>query len=222
MDKINVLELISKLDIEGVEYTYGRVFKEREIKDSDLAFFNSLKHVSLHSPFSLSLKKIPQDEVNAGLNIILTDCKRVRAKQVVFHPGQVLPAEFFSRKEFVFLTENMHKKPQRDKNAFEAILNSHPDTELCLDVNHAYTWSKVECGEIVSKWRNRIAQVHFSNCYKRKRHLSFKKVSKEFLKSIEPIMDLNVPIIIEEEMQTSNLSEIKEEIKRIKDILGFS
>lgn len=219
--KKDIVDLISRLDIDGVEYTYGRNISERLITEKDVSFLRSLDYVSIHSPFSLSLKKISPLEVQKCYEIISSNAKRIGAKNVVFHPGQVLPEKFFSNKNFNFLTENMHKKPLRNKIDFERVLNSNSNAMLCLDAMHAYTWSSEECTLIVNKWKKRIAQVHFSNCYRKNKHVSFEKVSSAFLKSIEPIFDLNVPIIIEEDMPYTKLSEIKAEVKRVKNILGF-
>lgn len=221
LGKQDVMDLISRLDIDGAEYTYGRFINERPIMKKDISFFRSLKYASMHSPFTLSLKKIPAEEVQRQFSTVVSDAKKIGAKNIVFHPGQVLPGKFFLGKDFTFLTENLHEKPLSDKNAFEEVLIAHQGAMLCLDAMHAYTWSKDECAEIVGKWRKRIAQVHLSNCYCKKRHLSFEKVSRAFIKSIEPLMDLNVPIIIEEDMRYTKLSEIRAEVKRVKGIMGF-
>lgn len=46
-----------------------------------------------------------------------------------------------------------------------------------------------------------------------------RKVDKDFLFSIQPLQELNVPIVIEEDIKAKDLEFVKEEIKYVKSLL---
>ncbi|MEI7960999.1 MAG: hypothetical protein WCI04_01565 [archaeon] len=218
--KCDVMDLISRLDIDGVEYTYGKTLAERPLREKDFDILNNYSQVSFHSPFRFSRFELSKNEFKSQFHKIESDYFRVNAKGLVTHPTQVLDK---IPSKINFLTENLNPKKSkpRPRLGFEKVLNANPDYGLCLDVNHAYDWSKVETARIVKKWSNRIKQIHLSNNRFGKDHLTFEKINKSFIKSIEPILELDVPIIIEEDMHYTKITEIKAEVKRVKEILGF-
>ena len=220
MEKIDLLDFISNLDIDGVEYTYGRFYDERKPNQVDFDFFKKYKYVSMHAPFRLSLDKMEKESFDSILNQIESDYKKMNAKHIVFHPGIVLPKEM---PKLDYITENLNPKKgkNRSRDGFEKILNKNNAWDLCLDASHAYDWGIEETERIVKKWKHRIKQVHFSNNRYHKDHKPFEKVSKGFLKSIEPLKELNVPFIIEEDMHYKKINDVKKEIKRVRDILSL-
>jgi endonuclease IV len=220
-NKIDVMEIISQLDVSGVEYTYGKVYGERIPNEKDFDMLKNYNYNSVHAPFRLSLDLVSEEEFNETMDLIVSDYKKMGAKNIVSHPTQKLPDKL---SKLDFITENLNPKgvPNlRPRLGFEKILEKRSDWGLCLDASHAYDWDPLETERIVKKWKKRIKQVHFSNNRYHKDHLTFKKVSRGFLKSIEPLSDLNVPIIIEEDMPYTKVSEIKKEIKRVREILAL-
>jgi len=218
--KIDIMDFISKLDIDGVEYTYGRAYTERVPSENDFDILKKYKYVSIHTPFKLSLDKMLIDEFNSTLNSIFQDYKKMGAQHTVFHPGLVLPTAL---PKMNYITENLNPKKEADrpKLAFEKVLNQKNDWGLCLDASHAFDWGIEETERIVKKWKHRIKEVHFSNNRYHKDHLSFQKVSNGFLKSIEPLIELNVPFVIEEDTHFTNVNGWNKEIKRVRDILSL-
>ena len=92
--------------------------------------------------------------------------------------------------------------------------------KLCLDVSHAYTCSRHETRKLAQAFAGRISQIHFSGTYRRKSHRSLRKVSKAFMLSIQPIMELDVPIVIEEDMEVESMHYVHEEIAYCKSLFG--
>ncbi|MFA5763835.1 MAG: hypothetical protein WC915_03400 [archaeon] len=219
-NKIDVIDLISQLDIDGVEYTYGKFYDERIPTEKEFDILKNYKCNSVHSPFKLSIDLVSENEFNQTMNLIVSDYKKMNAKQIVVHPQNILPSKL---PKLNFITENM--TPKKDivdrRFSFEKILEKNDDFGLCLDASHAYFWGAQETEMIVKKWKKRIKQVHFSNNRYNKDHLTFEKVGKDFLKSIEPLKDLNVPIVIEEDMPYTKVNDIKKEIKRVREILSL-
>lgn len=221
MGKVDVVDLISELDVDGIEYTYGRFYNERIPTEKDFDILRNYNFNSVHAPFRMSLDLMNQDEFEKIISLVAIDYKKMGAKNIVVHPTIVLPNKL---PNLDFITENLNpmKKPKlRPRLGFEKILNKNKDWNLCLDASHAYDWGVCETERIVKKWKHQIKQVHFSNNRYHKDHLSFEKVSRDFLKSIEPLKELNVPIVIEEDMHYTKVSDIKKEIKRVRDILSL-
>lgn len=221
--KKDIVSLISSLNIDGVEWSFGKNFDERLLIEKDINLLKQFDFNSVHSPFLFSKKYFSKTELTNGLKLMENYSQLLHSKNVVIHPVQVFPENFFDTSKLTFLSENLNPKKgkKRSKNGFEIVLNKFPEWGLCLDVSHAYDWSVEETERIVKKWKHRIKQIHFSNNRYHKDHLPFTKVSKDFLKSIEPLRELNVPFILEEDMPFSSLNEIKQEVKRARVILGF-
>jgi len=222
--KFALTDLFSSLVIQGVEWTYGKNFGERPLTEKDVNFLRTLDYVSLHAPFRFGSEYYSNDEISSGLKSLSLDYSKIKAKCIVVHPNRTVPRDFFKKSNMLIVTENLNPRRNdsgRKRLGFEKVLNLNPDDGLCLDVSHAYLWSENETGRIVKKWKHRIKQVHFSNTFRGADHLSFKKISARFLKSIEPLRELEVPIIIEEDMNSCSLTSIKSEIKLIKKILSF-
>ncbi len=63
-NKIDVIDLISQLDIDGVEYTYGKFYNERIPAEKDFEILKHYKYNSVHSPFKLSIDLVNENEFN--------------------------------------------------------------------------------------------------------------------------------------------------------------
>ncbi|PIU78000.1 MAG: hypothetical protein COZ28_00170 [Candidatus Moranbacteria bacterium CG_4_10_14_3_um_filter_44_15] len=68
----------------------------------------------------------------------------------------------------------------------------------------------------MKKYRSRISQIHFSGTFRKRTHQSLRIVSKDFLKSIQPLQDLYVPIVIEGDIKIKNIAFLKKEVGYIK------
>jgi len=218
--KVDVMDFISNLDIDGVEYTYGRYYDERKPTAKDFDILKNYKYNSIHAPFRLSLDLMEKNEFDLVINKVVVDYKEMNSKHIVFHPGIVLPSEL---PKLGYVTENLNPKKgkNRPRLGFEKILTERKDWGLCLDASHAYDWGEEETGRIVKEWKHRIKAVHFSNNRYHVDHEPFVKVSKSFLRSIEPLKELDVPFVIEEGSHFTELGDVKKEIKRVRDILSL-
>ena len=90
---------------------------------------------------------------------------------------------------------------------------------MCLDTAHAYSWSKFETYKLIDAFKEKISQIHFSGSYRRKQHVSLRKVSKDFILSIQPLKYLDVPIVIEEDIEIKSYQYLRQELKYIKNLL---
>jgi len=230
LDKISVVEFINSLGVDGIEYTYGRHYEERPITKLDETILLTKKDVSMHVPFGFLKKQANLERDTSNFKKMLFDYQRIGAKRLVMHPTQIPPQELLllgKRKGTQYITENLRKRHGNDKHegherfGFETVLNEHKDFGLCLDTAHAYSWAKNETNDIIDKWSDRIMQIHFSVTHYQTNHLGTTNASKRFLESMKCLKQLDVPIVIEEDMNTINQKIVLKEINAIKKIVGL-
>ena len=227
--KMDVFDVIDKLNIDGVEITCGETIRSRPISEKGFEVLQQQKFVIMHAPRSFGANIHSLEQQQKMVLEIEEVYKKINAKQIVFHPNQKVFSSIIKESKMNFLVENLNAQkdsngvlaPGRTQLGFEKVLNEYPKVDLCLDVSHAFDWGPNETARIISKWKDRIKQVHFSNNCHHVDHTGFEKVEKTFLKSIEPMLKLDVPIVIEELMHTCDPNKINMEIETIKQILKF-
>ena len=80
-------------------------------------------------------------------------------------------------------------------------------------------YSKDETKKLIKAFEDKITQVHLSATYKRKDHQSLRIASKQFIDSIQPIKELDVPIVIEEDIRGKNHLDLVKELEYVKRII---
>ncbi len=214
-----LIKYAKKLPISGVEITFATkkevyLFK---LSENSKSWLRSLDYVTIHAPFKLVAESENEEEIIRQLDIISKIYDNINAKNVIIHPDYLPKAEILKKYNFNISTENVTPDIGITIPGLRKILNKYSKIELCLDVSHAYLWSKYETSKLIKAFMDRITQIHFSGTYRRKPHQFFQKVTKDFLFSIQPIKKLNVPIVIEEDIKVKSLKFVKEEIKCIKE-----
>jgi hypothetical protein len=213
------LSKIKKFDVDGIEITLGKRFGHRVIPKKYFKWLKSKKCVTIHAPFKMVRIAESDEKLFAQFKAIEKSYKSVNAKSLITHPYEVPSKKIRKKLKMNFLVENMEKRRWKKRLEFEKILEKNPEIGMCLDVSHTYTCSPKETGRIIKKWKYRIKQVHFSNCYRSMCHAGFRKVTPGFLKSIEPLRELNVPIVLEIDMVRNDFRKIKKEIEAAKKVL---
>lgn len=215
-----LFEYIRELDVDGVEITFG--YKKElyafKLSEENRQWLRSLDYVSIHSPFRILRAADNQQEVEKQLDIMAGIYKDVNAKQVIIHATDLPAHKILKKYDFNISTENLPNKGNINIERLGEIMDEYSYLGLCLDVSHAYLWSKEETGRLVEKFKDKITQIHFSGTYRRNDHRSLRVVGKDFMRSINPIFDLDVPIVIEEDIETKDLGYVKDEIAFIKNI----
>lgn len=220
-NKAVLINYLKKLDISGVELTLGtkeELYSFRLSKDNQ-SWLRSLDYVTIHAPFRLVRKAKNQQEVIKQLDIISKLYDEIKAKNIIIHPLDLPPPEILKKYNFDVSTENLPPKRGITISRFKKIFQKYPQINLCLDVAHAYLYSKYETGILIKAFKNKISQFHLSGTYRKRDHQSLRKVTQDFLFSLRPIKELNVPIIIEQDIKTKGLKHVKEEIRYIKNLL---
>lgn len=216
----DLIKYARKLDVSGVEITFARkdeiyAFK---LSKSNRDWLRQLDYVTIHAPFHLIRDSENEKETIKQLDTVSEIYADLNAKDVIIHPTDLPSPEILKKYGFNVSTENTELRVHVTIADLKKILNQHPNMRLCLDVTHAYNWSKYETDKLVKAFKDRISQIHLSGNYRKKYHQSMRKVTKDFLYSIEPIKKLNVPIVIEEDIKVKSLKYLKEEVEYVKSL----
>lgn len=217
---IKYAQKLEKVGISGVELTLG--YKEEvfnlKLSPSQIKWLRKLDYVSIHAPFELIRKADSHEEIIKQLDYVQRLYKLVKARNVIIHPFDLPPRKILDKYDMKFSTENLPKKRHVTIRKLNTILKKYPSLGLCLDVAHAYLWSRFETEKLVKEFKKKITQVHFSGTYRKRDHVPLQQVSPIFIKSIQPIKKLKVPIVIEEDIKVKSMRFVKKEISYIKSL----
>jgi len=216
-----LIDYVRKLDVSGVELTFAT--KEElysfSLSKNNKHWLRGLDYVTIHAPFRLYKDSEDEKEVLKQINVISRMYHNINAKNVIIHPeDDLLSSQILKNCEFDVSTENLPRKNGVSISDLRKILHKYPQMRLCLDVSHAYSWSKFETGKLIKAFKDRISQIHFSGTYRKRDHQSLRDVSKAFLLSIQPIKKLEVPIVMEEDIETRSLEYVKEELEYVRKL----
>ncbi|PIV47107.1 hypothetical protein COS21_01730 [bacterium (Candidatus Gribaldobacteria) CG02_land_8_20_14_3_00_41_15] len=212
------IKYAKNLGIDGVELTFSskeELFAFKLSSDNE-KFLRGLDYVTIHAPFDFMKGAGNEKEQIRQLDAIFRIYMQVGAKNVILHPHDLPGGKILDKFHFKVSTENLRKKRNVTISDFKKIFEKYPKVGLCVDVSHAYSWSKQETEKLIKAFSDRITQFHFSGAYRGKDHQSLKMVSKDFLSSIELLFKSKAPIIIEEDIKVKSEKFLREEIELVK------
>ena len=215
----SLIDYIRALDISGVELTLAsrQDIHSFKLSGKNERWLKTLDYVSIHAPFGLFKDSENEEDVFHQIDCIRKLYHQIGAKGVVIHPEpELLQSDILNEFDIKFSIENLPRKSNVPLSCIRKILRRYPRMDLCLDTSHAYSWSKYEAGKLIHNFEERISQIHFSGSYRRKQHGSLRKVSQNFLFSIQPVKHLGVPVVIEEDMEQQSLNYMRDELDYIK------
>lgn len=220
-----MISYVKKLDVNGLEITFSS--KEElyafKLSKANEKYLKNLDYVTIHAPFKLVRKADNKEEIIKQLDLLSILYNKLNVKNIIIHPKDLPEPKILNDYDFNISTENLPKKTPiliSEISDLKKILKEYPKMGLCLDVSHAYLWSKYETEKMTRAFEDKITQIHFSGTHKKRDHRSLRIVSKDFMFSINPIFKLNVPIVVEEDIETKSTKFLKEEIDFIKNMLG--
>lgn len=216
----SLLAYIRKLEVNGVELTFSskeELYNFKLSKENE-KWLRSLSYVSIHSPFNMVRRAENGKEVIRQLVFIDKLYKKIKAKNVIIHPEDLPRPKILNKFNFNVSTENLLKKRNVTIAKLRKIMKKYPKIGFCLDVSHAYSWSKHETRKLISAFGKRITQIHFSGTYKKRDHQSLRAVSRDFMFSIKPVFRLNAPIVIEEDIRIKSAKFLREEVDFIRNM----
>ncbi len=221
INRAGLLDYVMKLGVDGVELTLSTKEEVYAFKPNkkQLAWLRSLKYVSIHAPFRLVKNAADEKEIVRQLDKVQKIYALVKAKTVIIHPTNLPRKELLDKYEMRISVENLPKKRKLTLDKMANIIKRY-NSSLCLDVTHAYFWSKDETARYVKRFKSNISEIHLSANYKKHDHLSMRKATPIFMKSIEPLKLIDAPIIIEEGFDDKSLKFAREEVALVRKLFN--
>ena len=213
-----VIRLCQKLETDGIElfFAYNESVKRFSISSESEEWIRKQKRITIHAPPSLPEDEAELQEVLATIDKIY---RRLGAEQLIIHPVSFPDRRILDRFGFRVSTENLGRKRNISISMLRKIAEKS-GAGLCLDIAHAYLWSKNETRKIIRAFDGKITQVHFSAVSDSLPHVSLSSADADFLYSIEPVRQLKVPVVIEQNMGTMSTSFANKEIRSIKNFFA--
>ncbi|MBN2052731.1 TIM barrel protein [Candidatus Woesearchaeota archaeon] len=219
----DLIKYFKNLPISAIELTFSNkndLFSFK-LNPKNKAWLKKLPYVSIHAPFNFMDDSSNKAELTRQLKQINFIYNQVNAKNVVFHPGQVPPKKLLKKYRFKASLENMSKSHGFSLRKLSEIMKKYPDLGFCLDVGHAYRYRPDYTKLILTKFKKRLSQIHLHGVRKGKDHFPLNQGSKKFMKSLEPILKVNVPIIIESDFNKKDINLLKSEILFIQNYFAL-
>lgn len=202
------------LDVDGVEIFFthnesvSKFFLSQELGD----WLRKLEYVSIHAPPALPENEGDMLEVLEKISRIYG---RYNSKNLIIHPTCIPERRILDRFGMSVSTENLSPKRGIGIKELKRIADVS-GAGLCLDVAHAFFWSKHETARLMKAFDWRITQIHFSAAAPGKMHVSLTEACKDFIFSAKPLLDTDVPVVIEQKMEKKSISLANREIRKIK------
>lgn len=205
------IEAFQKLDIDGIELTLGRTTLVPRINEEHRAYLKSLKHVSIHTPFGTAYTDT--GDVKELITLLKELYDSICAKNIVIHPNQIEDYKLFAGMQYS--TENLPPRKYVPHEKFDTLFNQFPELKLTLDVGHALWKSPEELEQLITKYKDKVVQVHFHDFRSREDHQPFHTTDNPAKYSA--VKQFNVPIVIEEKHPTLNIDFLRREIDFVRD-----
>ncbi|MFH0928813.1 MAG: hypothetical protein V1818_00475 [Candidatus Aenigmatarchaeota archaeon] len=221
VNRASLLKFVKKLDIQGLEITlatWEQVYN-LSFSKADLKYIKGLEYVSIHTPFKITRRSTDRNEIKNLLTRIEKIYNETNSKAVVIHPADIPEPRILEKYSFKIITETVPQSHKEYRNLkLKSVFKKYPKVGLCLDVAHSYRNSKTETEYVVKNFKKIIKQIHLSGVYRNRDHISLNSATEDFMKSIEPIKSLDVPIIIEEGFEKGSIESIRREIKLVRKL----
>lgn len=219
-NRAEILNLLMNEDINGVELTLGSIEELYHFKltKKQISWLKKKPLVSIHAPFKLVRGASDEKEIDYQLKLMKNIYNKVGANNVIIHPTDIPPIKLLKKYNMKYSTENLSKRFHYPIPILKKIIKKY-NMGLCLDVGHAYSFSKEECSNLIKAFKKNITQIHFHGVYKRKDHIPLRNVTKDYIYSLRDLNKLNVPIIIEENFDKGDINGFKRELRDVKEYL---
>jgi len=215
------IDFIKKLDVRGIEIMMAS--KEHlynfNLSKNNIKFVKNLDYISIHFPFA---DRILKKEINGCLDKTYKIYKRIGAKNVIIHPNILDDLSILKNYDMKVSLENLRSIKNITLEDMKQIFTKFQNLSFCLDISHAFSFSKYETSNLMKAFGKKLTEIHFSGSRENKDHISIREVMQDFIESIQPIKNSNVPVVIEEGLDIHKLEFFIEEIKLVKKFFGVS
>lgn len=174
-------------------------------------------YISFHAPSTFS-----KDEESWVVNMLYEFVPR--EWPIVIHPDAIFDFKHWLPFGSRIAIENMDRRKPIGRTAYELqdLFTLLPNALLCFDIGHArqYDASMTEAFLILSKFAERLVQVHISEVNSASQHDAISHGAKLAFQQIAGLIPQAIPIIVESRVQASQLKD--EAMQAIEALLPVS
>jgi sugar phosphate isomerase/epimerase len=189
------------------------------LSETSKQYLLTRQFVSIHAP---CLKKITGDKKRIQAVFLRLEelYKSINASHIVFHQDSFDDFTVFDECGFNVSIENIEYASGFPFEKFFKIFTEHPNLKMCLDVAHAYSVSRDSTARFADRLGDRISHIHISGSNNSICHIAIKDSPADFMNSLKPIKQTNVPLIIEEDIAPRNYEPVLNEAAIIRNFLN--
>ncbi len=216
-----LIDYLKSLDLPAIELAIGS--KEElysfRLSDENISWLQKLAHVSIHAPAFHKTAENP-DELKKQLKIIENLVSFTGACTVVIHIEDIPSADVLKTVDFPVSIENTGPDNYTSPGKLADIFTLFPEFKFCLDLSHAALISEQETEILISRFGSRISHIHLSGTYKNSDHQSLIGASESFYRSVIPSFNLNVPFLIEEDIEKREINYLCRELETAHKLIN--
>lgn len=223
IESIHFLEKYSNL-IDGVELIFAtpKELIEFELDKKSATFLKSKKFITIHMPLKEIIYK-KNSETKKLLKKATNLAKKVNAQYLLFHP--IIVSDFSALQSPIQICiENMDKKSKEigytTVQEMQQLFDKHPTFGFVLDISHVLSNNINPSDFLILK--NKIKAIHSSGQWIKKgtlrEHGFLTEGDNKQLEKVKPILNLNIPKIIECDFYPEKIPLIEKEIQLLKQL----
>jgi hypothetical protein len=173
------------------------------------------RHVSVHVPSSITPDF--EESLLAGLRTL------PREWLFVTHPNVIRNWEGWRNLGSRLCIENMDKRKPIGRTAADVreIFKLLPDATFCFDIGHAHQVDPTmgEAVLLVEEFHGRLRQLHVSEVNSESKHDPISLESASAFSVVAPLIEENVPVIVESRLPSVSAVAIESEIDAVSQVL---
>ncbi len=221
MDFNQKIEFLSQFEIDGVEI-FGQELATAGLVDSTISILEGYNENSVHMPNTGVYDS--SQSCKETIEQITKKAKEVKAEKLIYHSHQIQDYKYVFQSGFVSAIENApdgkKKKGLQTVEENRVLLEKYHGLKLVLDPTHALVNSILPKDFLALK--EYIIGVHLSGISQiggsSTDHLLLTQTPENILREIRPLLDLNVPFVIESKIPYIDCrKEIQQEIDFVKE-----
>jgi len=216
-NKNKEIKLLSKLDIDGVEFLIGDAVEllPFKIKKETVKILRNFEFNTIHMPFHIDGEKflLGNDKRSKRIMKKIYDIyDKINAVNINIHPQQIKSFKIFDMKNYNYSIENMEMHHAFQAGYYKKFLKK--GFKFVLDTTHAS--EAEELSRLFKTFRKNIVYAHLSANYFNHLHLPLHALNKDYLKPLGIIKKGKFPVVLENQTGTRSLDEYKKEVSFVR------
>lgn len=231
-DQNKILALLKpiceKHSIKAIELTYSFMNElDVPLSQESINFLKTMDYVSIHCPFYLSEERHEKFDVKKDKNMkklfekISYIYQQVNSKILIVHPEQISSLEdldYFAKKFSLNIVTEIESPEKFGLDEFMQFIDN-TNFQFVFDTGHAEFHDIENIKKLIERFSSKICQVHLNKVADGKAHRAFYK--NKISETVKLVKELNIPFMIEEDLDKGHEKELEEEIIFLKEKINL-